>query len=489
MSLSQPFLPQFRAQLAAYGLRRARQKAGAHTLAGLEALAAPALPNIDLGPTPAQENSRERIFTLRRCFWCFLWQLLTPHTAGREVVRQVQALLGLRGLGEISSSDSAYVQGKARLPLALLKAALGDSAHSADQRTGHLSYPGLDREVLVVDGSTTSLADTPANQKRFPQSASQVEGCGFPLLKFVVLFSLASGAIRDVAIGNKHVHELRLFRRIWQQLKSGVILLADRGFSDYFTLAELGSRGIDVVTRLHQGRDPDTRLGRRLGPGERLRVFTKPGKRPVGVARRIWKRLAPELKVRLLRVRVQRKGFRPGMITLATTLLDVEKYPRQLIEGLYLRRWRIELCLRDIKTTMGMEELRAKSPAMVEKELHGYLIAHNLIRWIMADARREHAVPPQRISFKGTVDAVRHFAPAMAGARTRRRRRELYTTLLGTLAKDLVPGRPGRREPRAVKRRPKPFAILNQHRHLYREQEHRGKCWNKAGKAGVSKPS
>ena len=476
MAIRQPFLPQFRAQLAAYGLRRACQKVCVHTLAGLEALAAPALPNVELGPTDRRENSRKRIFTLRRSFWCFLWQLLTPKTAGREVVRQLQALLGLNGLGEISSSDSAYVQAKARLPLALLKTALSDSARSADQRSGQASYPGLDREVVVVDGSTTSLADTPENQRRFPQSASQAAGCGFPLLKFVVLFSLASGTIREVIVGNKHVHELRLFRQLWRSLKAGMILLADRAFSDFVTLAELSSQTIDVVTRLHQGRDPDARLGKRLGPGERLQTFTKPSLRPASVAKRIWQKLPPELTVRLIRVTVTRKGFRPGVITLLTTLLDVKKYPRQMIEGLYLRRWCLELCLRDIKTTMGMEELRAKSPAMAEKELYGYLIGHNVIRWLMADAAREHAVPLARISFKGTVDAVRHFSLALAVATTRKRRRELYATLLGTLAEDLVPERPGRREPRAVKRRPKPFARLTHHRKIYREREHRSQC-------------
>ena len=145
-----------------------------------------------------------------------------------------------------------------------------------------------------------------------------------------------------------------------------------------------------------------------------------------------------------------------------------------------MRRWKLELCLRDIKTTMGMEVLRARTPAMIEKEIYGYLIAHNLIRWIMADAAREHAVGLTRISFKGTVDAVRPFSAALSFAGTRRRRRQLYDTLLGALAEDLVPERPGRREPRAVKRRPKPFAQLNQHRKIYREVEHRNR-WRKNG--------
>lgn len=476
----QPFLPQFRAQLAAYGLRRVHQHTATQTLSGLEALAGPALPNVPLGPTESGPNSRQRIYTMQRTFWCFLWQLLQPQTSGRSVVRQLQALLGLQDGGRISADDGAYFTAKGRLPLAVLKSALFDSAQAADQRAGSVSYPGLDREVLAVDGSTTSAADTPANQRRFPQSASQAKGCGFPLIKFVVLFSLASGAIREVVLGNKHVHEVRLFRRLWNLIRAGAILLADRGYSDYATLAQMTSREVDVITRLHHGRDPDRRRGKRLGPGERLRVFTKPVQRPKSLARRIWNKLAPEVTVRLIQVKVTQKGFRPGVITLMTTLLDVEKYPRRMIEELYMRRWKLELCLRDIKTTMGMEVLRARTSAMIEKEIYGYLIAHNLIRWIMADAAREHSVALTRISFKGTVDAVRPFSAALSFAGTRRRRRQLYDTLLGALAEDLVPERPGRREPRAVKRRPKPFAQLNQHRKIYREVEHRNR-WRKNG--------
>ena len=475
MPEGQPFLPQFRAQLASYGLRRSLLKTRAHTLSSLEALAGPALPNVSLSPSDAGINSRERIYSFRRVFWCFLWQMLNPQTSGREVVRQLQALFGLQGLGKNSSSDSAFCQAKARLPVALLKTALIDSAHCADKRAGTLCYPGLSREVVVVDGSTTTGADTAQNQKRFPQSRSQAPGCGFPLVKFVVLFGLARGAIRDLVIGNKHTHELRLFRRVWQKLKSGMILLADCGFSDYCTLGDLAHRGIDVITRLHQRRDPDARLGRRLGPGERLRVFTKPILRPASLFKRIWNRLPPEITVRLITVKVQRKGFRPGLITLATTLLDVKVYPREMIEDLYLRRWKLELCLKDIKTTMGMEELRSKSPAMIEKEIYAYLVAYNLIRWIMTDAAREHSVALDRVSFKGSVDAVRHFSLALGVAKAGKRRRELYAILLESLAEDLIPERPGRREPRAVKRRPKPFALLTKHRRCYRETLHRNK--------------
>ena len=475
MSIRQPFLPRFRAQLASYGLRRTLTKARAHTLSSLEALAGPALADVSRTLAGPGTNRRERTYPPRRVFWCFVWQMLNPQTSGREVVRQLQALLSLEGVGKISSSDSALCQAKGRLPLGVLQKALSESAQAAAQRAGPFSYPGLKRDVVVVDGSTTVAADTSKNQRCFPQSLTQAFGCGFPLVKFVVLFSLASGAILDLVIGNKHAAGSCLFRKIWQRLKAGTILLADRGSSDYGTLAGLASQGIDVITRLHQGRDPDARIGRRLGPGERLRVFTKPSQRPASLAKRIWDRQPPDLTVRLITIKAQRKGFRSSTITLATTLLDVKAYPRKMIEDLYLYRWRLELCLKDIKTTMGLETLRSKSPAMIEKEIYACLVAYNLIRWVIADVKREHPVPLERISFKGTVDAVRHFSSALAVAKSRTLRRKLYATLLQTLAEDLVPERPGRREPRALKRRQKPFPLLNKHRHCYREKPHRKK--------------
>jgi hypothetical protein len=180
--------------------------------------------------------------------------------------------------------------------------------------------------------------------------------------------------------------------------------------------------------------------------------------------------------VRVLKVTVNRKGCRTQELTLVTTLLDPVKYPAQEVAQAYLRRWRLELCLDDLKTTLGMDVLRCLSPEMVQKELLAFLIAHNLLRWVMAQAAREHQVDLYRISFTGAMDALRHSASAMAQARTAKRREHIWEDLLHTLAEDLVPLRPGRREPRAVKRRPKPYPRLNKPRHQFREDGQRSLC-------------
>ena len=181
------------------------------------------------------------------------------------------------------------------------------------------------------------------------------------------------------------------------------------------------------------------------------------------------------MSVRVVRFTLAVPGFRAQSVTLVTTLLDAQAYPAEELARLYARRWRIELWFRDIKTSMGMEVLRCKSPKMAHKELEMFFIAYNLIRVLMAEAGALYEVPMERLSFKGTVDAMRQFSLAIAQACSRKKQRQLMADLLEIIAWDQVPERPGRREPRAVKRRPKPYQLLNRPRHQMKELQHRSK--------------
>ena len=297
------------------------------------------------------------------------------------------------------------------------------------------------------------------------------------MLKLVVLFSLASGALLDVVMGNLHAHDLRLLHRLWEALKAGDILLGDRAYGDYGTLAGLPQQGVDVVARLHQRRKVDFRKARRLGAHDGVFVWRKGLQQSSILTPAQWAELPEQIQVRIVRFTAACRGFRSQRVTLATSLLDAEKYPAAELIALYARRWRLELCLRDVKTTLGLERLRCQSPAMVRKELLAGLIAHNLIRCVMAEAAHVHAAELERLSFKGTVDALRQFSAALAQARTRKLRRALWQDLLHVLARDLVPLRPGRSEPRAVKRRPKPFPLLNCPRRQFVELPHRNSRW------------
>ena len=416
------------------------------------------------------------MFSLRLTCECFIWQMLKPNTACREVVRQVQTLLTLAGRGRISEGDSAYVQARLRLPTERLEKALTATAQAADRRVGPAGRL-QGRPVKVVDGSSTQLADTKKNQKRYPQPTTQKRGCGFPLLKPVVLMSLTSGAILNVLTGNLHDHDLRLLRALWDQLKTGDIVLGDRAFGEFTTLAGLPPLGVDVVGRLHARRKVDFRKAKWLGKNDGLFTWAKPYQQSEILSPDEWGLLPETITVRILRFTTTIRGFRNRRLTLVTTLLEAQLYPAEELIALYARHWRLELCLRDLKTTMGMESLRSKSPDMAEKELLAYLVAHNLIRCVMAEAVAPHEVDLERVSFKGSVDARRSYSEGIGKASNKKMRRQLWDDLLNNLACDLVRHRPNRTEPRAVKRRPKPHPLLNQPRRKFVEISHRSRYW------------
>ena len=266
-------------------------------------------------------------------------------------------------------------------------------------------------------------------------------------------------------------------QRLLHQFKPGDLVLADRGFSTYTLLALLLGRGVHSLFRLHQARPADLRKGKRLGKRDRLFVWDKPWLRPAYLPRFIWKVIPAQLSVRVLRFSLRVPGFRVRSVTLVTTLLDPKEYPAEELAHLYAERWRVELWFRDIKTSMGMEVLRCKSPRMVHKELEMFFIAYNLIRCLMAEASQRHEVGMGWLSFKGTVDSVRQFAAAIAQARSRKTQKRLLEKLLEVIARDRLPERFGRSEPRAVKRRPKPYPLLNRPRHSFKEVPHRNRYW------------
>ena len=466
-----PFFPPWRARLAPLGRRvqHLRRQSLPHLELLLDSFVPPGLlSQADEGP-----NSRDRVYTVRRTFFGFLHQVLNPDCPCRQVVRQIQALFALHQGAAVDGGTSAYCQARSRLPwdiLPRLRCAAASQAEKAAQ-----PWRGL--RVKVIDGTTTSLPDTLKNQRAYPQPGGQKPGCGFPLLKLVGVFSLSTGALLDYAKGNKHQHELTLLQKLLGQFKAGDLALADRGFCTYTLLALLLGRGVHSLLRLHQARPADLRKGKRLGKNDRLMLWRKPWpwQRPRYVPKALWKLIAQELPVRVVRFPLAVRGFRSRSVTLVTTLLDAQAYPAEELARLYARRWRIELWFRDIKTSMGMEALRCKSPKMAHKELEMFFIAYNLIRCLMAQSATTHDAPLERLSFKGTVDAVRQFSMALGQARSLKKQQQLLARLLQIIAQDRVPDRPGRREPRAVKRRPKPHQLLNRPRHLMKELQHRSK--------------
>jgi hypothetical protein len=320
------------------------------------------------------------------------------------------------------------------------------------------------------------MPDTAENQAAYPQHSGQKKGCGFPLMKVVGILSLASGALLHFARGTLRVSENALFAQLWPCLDQGDVLLADRGFCSFATLASLWRRGIDCVMRVHRNRHIDFRKGKALGPEDRLMVWQKCPKCPAGYSREDFAGLPSTFTVRQIRLHVGIKGWRTRTIVIVTTLLDPVLYPADALRALYLERWSVELRFREIKITLALDVLRCLTPAMIEKELFMHVIAYNLVRSLMQHASLRHDVALCRLSFKGTLDSLRHFADAIEAAHGKpRRQAELLDHLLELIAKDRLPLRPHRHEPRAKKRRPKNYYLLSRPRHQMRTPSHRNR--------------
>jgi hypothetical protein len=468
-----PFFPAWKCRLAPLGhsLAKAAAQLTACTLCQLEDRFGGLLPSSLFVKAPCGPNSRDNIYTQWRTFWCFVWQCLNVGTPGREVVRQLQALLELHGAEPISSKDGAYCVARQRLPEAPFTHTLRATAAACDQIATAPAFLG-GRPVKLVDGTTLTAPDTPENQRAYPQVSTMPKGCSFPIMRGVAIFSLLSGAILAASCGSLHVSEFRLLYDLLAHLAHGDIVIADRGFGNYPMLALLHSMNIDLISRSSRKMD-GRRRRKRLGPNDWLVSWKKSVKGSAVIPKDQFERLPAELTVRIVRGSLQQQGFRVRQITLATTLLDSQKYPAADILRAYLRRWRLEMCLDDLKTTLGMSTLSCKSPAMLRKEMFMHLIAHNFMRYTMAYAAAQHGVDLERLSFKGTIDSLRQFTQAMAQARSKKKRRDLWDYLLRVLAGDLVPERPGRVEPRAVKRRSKKYDRLNVPRHRYKDRPKR----------------
>jgi hypothetical protein len=390
-----------------------------------------------------------------------------------------------RGKGALSAS--AYCQARQRLETDTLELILGHTAHNLERHVLQGEKGPQKRRVKILDGTCLSGPDTPENQAVWPQSSWQKGGLGFPQIKLVGLFSLASGAALEHQLGNKHEHESQLFRKLLPRVRRDDIILADRAFCSYAALASLVAQKADGLMRLHQMRKVDLRQGKALGPRDRLTTWEKPAKIPAGWSEEEFATLPEKLTVRIIGLTVTVPGFRTRAVTLVTTLLDAAAYPADELRELYAQRWNVELHFHQIKVALAMDILTCKSPDMIEKEILIRLIAYNLVRAFMQRAAHLHCVALERLSFKGALDTTRHFAPAIhAASSSPRRQDQLITEMLATIASDPVPARPGRSEPRAKKRRSKNYQLLTKPRAQMGNLPHRNRPRKASPKMALS---
>ena len=420
--------------------------------------------------------SRRRLFSKENTFWAFFSQVLDADGGCKEVIHKLQSYASIKGVKVPSSSTSSYCTARKKLDEQML---FGIFEHTAD-RLDKMPEAGLlnNRRVIVVDGTGVSMPDTPANQEVWPQSASQKLGCGFPTARICACFSLESGALLSYAIGNKKNNELPLFRKQWKMFKRGDIFLGDKGFCSYFDIANLEKQGVDSVVTLAR-RTPVSSVGslKKLGPDDLLITWNRPVYNTIlSYSKEAWEELPKELVLRQIKVSVKHSGFRTQGFYIVTTLLDAKRYPAEEIAELYFKRWDVELFFRDIKTTMGLDILRCRTPEMIRKEILMYFIAYNCIRRLMYEAAEEADLEVRVVSFKGSVQALRNWEPHLNQAKISRAERfRLISDLYDAMTNTPIRQRPGRSEPRCLKRRPKSYQLLTSPRHEMKEILHRSR--------------
>lgn len=404
---------------------------------------------------------RERLFPPTETLSMFLSQALSADRSCQRAVNEAAVKRLVGGLSVCSTHTGAYCRARARLPLPMLSGLTQHIGHTL-AASARPSWHWQGHPVRLVDGTTVAMPDTPANQAVYPQPRSQRPGLGFPLARLVGLICLGSGAVLDAASGGyrgKGNDEQTLLRSLLDRLKTGDLLLGDAYYASYFLLCALRERGIEAVFE-QQGsrrRSTDFRRGVRLGSRDHRIELRKPKQKPDWMRTEEYDRAPESLVVRELATR--------GKI-LVTTLLCSKRTPKAALKALYRERWHVELTLRHIKTTLGMETLSCKTPAMVQKEIWIYLLAYNLIRLLMAQAASLFERLPKTVSFKHTLQlwiAWDHHGPGTDNDAS-------LHGLFVLIAEQRVGDRPGRIEPRTIKRRPKPYPLLTQPRAVAREK-------------------
>ena len=403
---------------------------------------------------------QDAIYAVPLTLWAFVTQAVSESKSCVAAVARVLAWLTKLGRPACAAGTGAYCKARAKLTELFLWLLTSDVGRQLEHQAPD-AWRWHGKRVVLVDGSTLSMPDTPANQAAYPQPRSQKPGVGFPIVRWVALLGLATGVVLDSAVGpyrGKQTGESALFRALLSSLQRGDVVLADRYYCSYWMVALLQALDVDVVFRKHQLRHTDFRCGQRLGHDDHLVTWTKP-QRPDWLAQADYEALPETVALREVRMQVATPGCRVKELVVVTTLHDHETYTREEILDLYHQRWHAELDLRSIKTQMKMEILRCKTPAMVRKEIWAHLLAYNLVRKVMAQAAAEHQLTPRQISFAGAMHTLNEFRTSLMHA-CATELPELTSRLLAAIACHRVGNRPDRCEPRKVKRRPKGYARL-----------------------------
>jgi hypothetical protein len=402
---------------------------------------------------------RDRIYTPVRTIFSFIKQVLNADKSCKKVVNDVVVEFFSQEGKNISSSTGPYCKARKRISEETVQDLVKVTGEMASEKS-KLQWRPYGRELKVTDGSTAKMADTKANQKEYPQVKNQKEGLGFPIVRFVVVMSLTIGVVLNYAFGaysGKGTGESSLLRSIFDCVKKDDILLGDRYFPNFFLMCDLKRIGADGIFRGHSQRHYDFRAGIRLGKNDHITKWKRPAK-PEWMTEEEYSTYPNEVEVR---------EFKVNGNVYVTTFLKSKKYHKKELARIYERRWEVEINLKSIKSIMNMDFLSCKTPAMVRKEIGVHFLAYNFIRIIIAEACGKYNALPWKISFKGSVQLIHSFMPHFINS-SEQKNKTLYVELLRLIIKNKIGNRPGRVEPRAVKRRPKAFPSLSKPRSVER---------------------
>ena len=407
-----------------------------------------------------------RIYNTRVTLWVFLSQVLSFHHGCVAAVAKLIAFRAAIGLPACSAETGAYCIARNKLDESAMGRLVTHVGREVEDQAPD-EWRWLGHRVITADGTTVTMADTQENQAEYPQQRAQAIGCGFPIMRMVVFFALSTGVVLDTAMGKyrgKLTHEVSLFREIDACIEENDVFLADRAYAGWFEMARMIQRGAHVVVRKHQLRKSDFRTGERVGQDDHRIQLDKP-QRPQWMSQEEYENYPEFIIIREIRVRIRQSGFRTREVIVHTSLLDDAEYDQEDIAALFRRRWQAELNLRSLKTVMQMDHLRCKVPHRVRNEVRAHMLAYNLIRQLMSEVATGYGVQPCRISFKGTLTTLLEMLPLLCSIRDPE---ILCATLLVCCNRHVVDNRPDRYEPRVVKRRPKPYKLMQKPRRDYK---------------------
>jgi hypothetical protein len=375
---------------------------------------------------------RVRLLPARVVVYLLLAGVLFAELGYGQVWAQLTA--GLSELALATPTGSALRQARQRLGPAPLRALFdllrGPAPSSA---TTGLRWRGL--LLTVIDGTVLSAADAPAVLARYPKHGSAQGSVGYPSLRLSALLTCGTRSVIDAVFDSIKVGELDQARALARNLKTGMLLLADRNYAAASLLQTLAATGADLLIRCKNGR--------------RLPVIT-------GYHDGSWLSTIGALRVRVIDAQITvttSEGTRTGGYRLITTLLDANRYPAAQLITLYHQRWEIETAYLELKSSiLGGRVLRARTPQGIDQEVHALLIVYQILRTAMVDATdSQPGLDPDRASFTTALNTARNqiiqAAGVIAGTVI-----DLVATIGGAVLNHLLPERRIRVKTRMIKR-------------------------------------